>query len=357
MESLFQHRMVLRIRRRGELLTSGKGFLTLLLMGVGLFLFVADGSNEALSQEKGKKQLTLFVTQFGSIGYNHGIAIAEVLNKHCPQISARSIETLGMSDAVKQIQDPPNQTIALAYNGSSNRLPNKEGMPPLNKPADVKALFVTMETGYCIMTKNAKVRTVYDLQDKRVNVGSPAAFFVFAKYCEALGLKFSKTIRTGQNQGKDAIVDGTLDASIATWWKAGNKWAPSPAAQELIGQAGDGRLISVPKEAMEKIRKIYPEAWYIEAPAGAFGAWQKEPLGLFDQFNGFFVHPNFPEDLAYEIVKAVATNAKEVANYHASLGALVDPAFLASLPPELDFADYHPGAIRYFKEIGSWKNR
>lgn len=356
MKSIFNHQILTRIKKRGGGILSKKRKRLLIgsFLVISLFLSVAFGSREVFAANP--MEISIFTTQFGSIGYNHGIAAAEVLKKFNPKLSAKSIETLGMSDAIKQIQDPPHQTNALAYNGTSNRFPNKQGMPPLKKPAELQTLFVTMETGYTVMTADPKIKTLYDLQGKRMNVGTPAAFFAFAKYCEALDLKFSRTVRIGHAQGKDAIVDGTLDAAIATLWRVGTKWAPSPAAQELFSQK-NGRLVSVPKEAMEKVRKIYPEAWYGEAPPGAFGAWQTEPLGFFFQLNGFFVHPKFPEDLAYEIVKTIAGHGNEMKGYHASLGAMVDPAFLASLSPELDFADYHPGAVRYYTEIGVWKRK
>jgi TRAP transporter TAXI family solute receptor len=347
MKSNAEHQMLPEIRLQAK-----RWILTLFM--IGLFVPAVLGSKEAHAANP--LEITIFVTQFGSIGYNHGIAIAEMLNKYNPKFSAKSIETLGMSDAVKQVQDPPYQTAGMAYNGTSNRFPNKQGLPPLKKPVEIKALFVTMETGYTIMTADPKIKTIYDLQGKRMNIGTPAAFTAFAKYLEVLDLKFSKTVRIGHAQGKDAIVDGTLDAAIATLWRAGNKWAPSPAAQELMGQK-NGRLVSVPKEAIEKVRKVYPEAWYGEAPPGALGTWQTEPLGYFYQLNGFFVHPKFPEDLAYEIVKTIASHGKDLKNYHASMGAMVDPAFLSSLPSELDFADYHPGAVRYYKEIGAWRRK
>ena len=69
-----------------------------------------------------------------------------------------------------------------------------------------------------------------------------------------------------------------------------------------------------------------------------------ETLGL---YNFAVAHEQLPDDLVYQVVKAVFENHEEMMEGHA--------AAAATIPKNIDrnsFLPLHPGAIRYYRQIG-----
>jgi uncharacterized protein len=59
------------------------------------------------------------------------------------------------------------------------------------------------------------------------------------------------------------------------------------------------------------------------------------------------VDKDLPDDLVYKIVKAVFDHRQELESFH--------PAAKETLPANVDrdtFLPFHPGAMRYYREIG-----
>ena len=65
------------------------------------------------------------------------------------------------------------------------------------------------------------------------------------------------------------------------------------------------------------------------------------------------VHPEFPEDVAYEFVLASHKYAKKMHELHALFKMLTPDMMVDGLTEE----NAHPGAIRAYKEIGIWDRR
>jgi TRAP-type uncharacterized transport system substrate-binding protein len=64
-------------------------------------------------------------------------------------------------------------------------------------------------------------------------------------------------------------------------------------------------------------------------------------------------HASFPEDLAYQLVKAVATLGPSLQSAHAYWKCVSPLDMLNGLSEE----NTHPGAIKAFEELGLWKKR
>ena len=98
---------------------------------------------------------------------------------------------------------------------------------------------------------------------------------------------------------------------------------------------------------MEKTaRKDVPLIPY-ELPANTVKGMDK-PTWVFTDTSTFCVHDAFPEDLAYQVTKAIIDHVDEFAQYHA-LGKLMNRKDLVfGIKP----ANMHPGALRAYKEAG-----
>ena len=106
------------------------------------------------------------------------------------------------------------------------------------------------------------------------------------------------------------------------------------------------RLITLSPEETATIRKTIPELTPSTIPAGTYSSLNKDyqTVGL---YNFAIAQANLPDDLVYQLVKAVFENQPRLLKAH--------PAASETLPQNVvkdTFLPFHPGAIRYYREIG-----
>ncbi len=148
--------------------------------------------------------------------------------------------------------------------------------------------------------------------------------------------------RSNAAGGLDALRDGKIDVFInggflptaeitdvargrALLWIAGD-----PAKNKAAAERWTNTPIAVPKG-------IYP-----------FVAQDDVSIGL---WNAIVVGAHVPEETVYKFVKAMAQNQERVRSIHPSLGHFA----LDKVVPNPTQLTYHPGAARYYREIGLLK--
>jgi uncharacterized protein len=94
------------------------------------------------------------------------------------------------------------------------------------------------------------------------------------------------------------------------------------------------------------IRSHIPELTPSLIPAGTYPSLTEDyhTVGL---YNFAVVDKDLPDDLVYKIVKAVFEHRQELESFH--------PAAKETLPANVDrdtFLPFHPGAVRYYREVG-----
>jgi TRAP transporter TAXI family solute receptor len=121
--------------------------------------------------------------------------------------------------------------------------------------------------------------------------------------------------------------------------------APFPVLAELDAQQLVEFIAPTP-EQIAVIRKQIPEITPSAIEAGTYRSLIKDyqTVGL---YNFAVAHKDLPDDLVYRIVRAVFENQKDLAKAH--------PAAKQTIPSNIDrntFLPIHPGALRYYREIG-----
>lgn len=137
------------------------------------------------------------------------------------------------------------------------------------------------------------------------------------------------------SQMADRELDGAASAS----------GAPFPVLAELDAQQLIEFIAPTP-EQIAAIRKQIPEITPSAIAAGTYRSLTKDyqTIGL---YNFAVAHKDLPDDLVYRIVRTVFENQKELAKAHAAAKETI-PANIA----RNTFLPLHPGAIRYYREIG-----
>jgi TRAP transporter TAXI family solute receptor len=210
------------------------------------------------------------------------------------------------------------------------------------KPARaMRAIFPMYDTPFQFMAfQEANIRSIGDMGGKRIGVGPrggtsatyfPEIFntlkitatFVFGEWAELAAQMNARTI--------DVLAVG-----------AG---VPFPAFIELEAK-NRVRYVTLTPENIAALRLAMPELTPSRVPAGTYPSLLRDyqTLGL---YNFAVAHADLPNDLVYNIVRIVFEKHEEMMEVHASAAATV-PANME----RNTFLPLHPGAIRYYRQIG-----
>ena len=121
--------------------------------------------------------------------------------------------------------------------------------------------------------------------------------------------------------------------------------APMPAIQEA--EANEPvTFISLSPEQIEAIRKALPEFSPSTVAAGTYRTLDKDYVTI--GVSNFAVgRADLPDDLVYQLVKAVFENQPRLVKANSSARETLPQNVVKDT-----FLPFHPGAVRYYREIG-----
>lgn len=187
------------------------------------------------------------------------------------------------------------------------------------------------------------INTVSDLKGKTVVVGDVGSGTEVNAWqvLGAVGLT-DKDI-TAQNgsfqEGVDALKDGKVDAVFTVAGAPTTSIVDYAATNEL-------NLVSLSDEELAKITTEYPFLVQDNLAAGTYSGYDKEVVCVAVQA-ALVADETLSEDAVYELTKAIFENQDELTKGHAKWGLLSTDTCLDNTAP------MHPGAEKYYKEIGA----
>ncbi len=215
-----------------------------------------------------------------------------------------------------------------------------------NRFEKLRAVFsVHPEPFHIIVGANSGINSWDDLIGKRVNIGNPGSGQrgTMEVLMKAHGTKVSDfkvaTELTSSEQSK-ALCDGKIDAYGYT--------VGVPNAGVAVATDGCGaRIINLNGPVEKKLVESTPYYAFATIPKGTYKT-VTEDVTTFGVKATFVTSADVPEDVVYEVVRAVFENLDDFRKLH--------PAF-ANLDPKKMVKDglsapLHRGAIKYYKEKG-----
>jgi hypothetical protein len=205
----------------------------------------------------------------------------------------------------------------------------------------MRALFPMYDTPIQVVAlKSSGIHSFADMADKRIGAGPqggtagtylPSIFKVLA-------------IPAIVRNGAWALMGSQL-RSHQLDVVVGAGGVPQPFIAELDA-AEAVNFVALSDDQIAAIRQAIPEIGVSVVPAGAYGSLKADykTIGL---YNFGVAGKDLPDDLAYAIVKAFYANHDRMVQAH--------PAARESVVANLnrnEFLPYHPGALRYYREIG-----
>jgi len=201
-----------------------------------------------------------------------------------------------------------------------------------------------------LVSGDSGIKTCADMKGKRIIVrytGSAGVSAQGAAVAANCGLN-PKDFRAvpvagGPDKGVQAVMDGQADVSASGAVGMG-------IIAELDAKKG-ARFVSLDPSpaAWERFRKHFPASpRKVEPGPGRVGV--KEPVTLAEYPFYLVAAEKLSEEAAYRIVKVLWEKNEELFPLHARLRAWVKTGYVdedATIP-------YHPGAVRFYKEVGAW---
>ena len=192
----------------------------------------------------------------------------------------------------------------------------------------------------------AGIRTIADLRGKNVSVGDAGSGTEFnaRQILEVYGITFNDINKQnlGFGPSADALKDNKIDAFFCV---AG---APTPAVVDLA-MAKDILVLDVDDARAAQLARNYPFYTQFPIPSGSYRG-QSGAIKTVAVKATLIVSPKVSENTVYQLTKTLFESIPQITTAHAK-GAELSTSYAVegiSVP-------FHPGAAKYFREIGAMR--
>lgn len=205
----------------------------------------------------------------------------------------------------------------------------------------LRALFPMYQTPFQVVAlKSSGIASVSDLDGKRVSVGPAGGTSAtyWPRFFDILGVTPDVSY-SGANDAVGQVKDGLIDAFA---FSAG---IPIAAFAQIAAE-NEVEIFAFSEDEQAAILDARAELAAFSIPGGTYQGFPDDQTTI-ALWNFAIAHEDMPESLAYEITKLVMENNDRMLQVHATAAETV--------PANVDknsFLPYHPGAVRYFDEIG-----
>lgn len=331
-----------------------------LLASVSIGFIVGLTGQNVTYAEHPKVKVRLVAAPMGTGGYFLAFKLAEIINKKHPWLEMEAVEGMGSATNIQVLMKDPSMKKNTIVNSTNHSLDfAHQGFPPFTKKyQDVMGNKMQVAFGQYNMlcpfiTLDPKIKTINDLAGKKVVMVSKgmAAGYVNQYILEKHGLwKKIKPQFMEYRPSANALQDGLVDAVICmvTTQRPG-EYSAIGAFTELLAtkdvylvHGGDaGTMLEVGKEKGIEIAPVNLSGKFDERPV-------PQPMTTFYQGVAWTVDETMEEEVVYEVTKMLYENCEEIRAVHPSMSTMT-PKELANVSTE---ANFHKGAIRFFKEAG-----
>ena len=304
------------------------------------------GKNDGSNSSSGERQfVTVGTAPAGGAFAPVGNAIASVVDANKGDLNW-VVSPQGTKGTQENIRKLEAGEIEFAMANAAISYFAAKGEGAWNTPHNVRVVAtLAPNVGVFVTTKASGIKTIADLKDKRVVLGpAGAGFDYFLKpLLAAHGVSYEDlTVLNGNYfAAGDMLADGKADAAFM------GGAIPIPAVTQLCSTQ-DVVFIKLDDDAPEKLKE-YPFYFSVPVKADAYSDLNEDHVGINVGNMHLISHADVDEDIVYHLTKLMYENRDQVAEKH--------PAGKA-LNPKNAIRDtgtpFHPGAIKYYKEVEIW---
>ena len=230
----------------------------------------------------------------------------------------------------------------MAYAAFHGQGPFKSTGPTLG----LRMLIALYPEAFTVIARaDTEIRDFADLRGKRIGIGMSGSGYTFTRDV-VLGFygwtiqDSERVLELGPAEQNQALCDNQVDAIII---EAGH---PDGLTQEAT-QSCDAKLVRVAGPEIDGL--LATHSYYVASviPGGMY-AGNPGDTATFGSRSVLIASSRLPDDLAYDMVKAVFENLDEFRRLHPALASLSPQ----DMVPSEAVIPIHPGALRYYREKG-----
>lgn len=330
--------------------------ILMLLMMISVLALAACGSDDETEDKEGNddageseatevpEEVTFGAATVGGVWYTLAGAMDEKMGGVFPDSNTAIVEggstanILGLGKGAFDIGFTNGEAISEANNGTGEF-------------DEVIDNFSTIATLYpnpvqVVVRADSDIETMEDLKGKKVSPGIKgySGEIAFEKILDILDMSYDDLAGieyTGTEDAANLLRDKHIDAWV------GNLAAPAATWQELDTTVGI-RLISLDEEVIDTLYEDNPGYVPYTIEEGTYPN-QEEGAETVAPYSVLLVNNDtMPEDAVYDLTKMVVENNETWSTISSTLDE-----FDAEFSVENNVGEMHPGAERYYKEIGA----
>ena len=205
-------------------------------------------------------------------------------------------------------------------------------------------------TTVAYVRKDSPIKTLSDIKGKRISVTYHAQKAVWRVVQAELA-----TVGLGEKDVQGLLCQNIIDAANdfaagktdVFWFALG-----SAKVKQVAATVGGLRTLKIPTtpEAVKAMNQYVPGSYplMIKPAPQLDGVLEPMPVMAYDLV--LFTRATLADDLVYKIAKTVHDNKKDMAAVFRPMAGF-QPDRMAA---KYEVLQYHPGAIKFYKEIGEW---
>ncbi len=305
------------------------------------FAFAAGQAEAEAPEGERPSRLSFMSGPIGGSWYPLGGAAAEIIQNELPGTTVEVAPGAGLVNIEGIMTDKAD--IALGNSPSSSD--GVQGNPPFEQPATkVRNLMNLYRLALHVVSPlDSDIDSIDDLEGRVVSTqkAGNTGEQMFRRVLEVYGLDYEdlqKVHHLSHADSANLVRDRHADVM------AHSMNVPGPAIMELM-VARDMKLVPLTQGDIEDLQQINGGYTAYTIPAGSYPNQDQDILAV-GMISHFMVSEELPDDMVYEMVKALHENIDKLVAVVPNINT--DPEFLAA-----DIGvPFHPGAIRYFEELG-----
>jgi TRAP transporter TAXI family solute receptor len=274
----------------------------------------------------------------------YGNTLAEVLNAADPSLSIEPRNTKGSNENIPLLEKGELDIALVAGEPAYEAFMGLAGRPKTNAKI-LTAMYSS--PGMFVVRADSPYKTIRDLVGQPVAFGAKGSGLpILSRYVlDGLGLKQDEDFKPLY---LDRAGDGpamVLEGRAAALWGAGIGW---PGFAAVASSPSGARFIAPDASEIARIRARHSFLKPLTVPAGSYPG-QTAPIDSVGSWSFVLTRENLPDDVAYRLARTL--HASEAA-FCQRLAQACETTAANTLSAAPDVALIHPGAMKYFREIG-----
>ena len=283
----------------------------------------------------------------GGVYYPYGGGVAKILNENLPGVRATAEVTAASVDNLKLIRDGRADVAFTLADTLADAVKGAGAFQ--DRPVNAASIAVLYSNyTHLVVLGSSGIQSVPDLRGKVVSTGSPGSGteVIAFRVLRAAGLDPDKDVRR-QGLGASESVEALKDAKIdGFFWSGG---LPTAAVQDLSHTPGVSIRLLPTLSLLSTLNRDHGPLYFpLDIPPGAYPGVQTA-VPVVGVANVLVVNRTMPDDLAYDITRLLFEKQAELAAIHPEARNLSLQSATKGSP-----AEFHPGAMRYYRGKGVW---